>query len=211
MPVLYVVMGPNGSGKSKFGPIFTDGIKIHDFDKRRSEIASMFEALPRTEWPRQYQIYPSDYKETMVDDYAAAEFDTIVNKCLDNKFNFAFETPFSFWGEEFISKFKSAGYYINGVFFGLNSLEESISFVKLRTMRGGHNLSISSVTDNFHQCYINLCRRIEMFDKVDFVSTYPIGCQPFVFASYCNACFKYQQEMDLEPEWFNRIREKLFR
>lgn len=35
---LYIVIGPNGAGKSTFGELYTEGVRMYDPDKRKSQI-----------------------------------------------------------------------------------------------------------------------------------------------------------------------------
>lgn len=113
-PILYIVMGPNGAGKSTFGKLFVKETPIFDPDKRYMDIEKHWKSIPRARWPKEYLKYPEDYEERLFKEIRGDEFRYLIDASIKENKNFAFETPFSFWGHEYIEEFKNKGYYIKG-------------------------------------------------------------------------------------------------
>ena len=141
-PILHIVMGPNGAGKSTFGSLYTDGIPVYDPDKRGMEIRTYIKNLSKSQRKQLYPAYTNDMFEELFDeltaDYQWEEYDELRKHCIADSIDFALETPFADnFGLNQVLYFKAHGYHIHGIFFGLNTVAQSIANVSLRVKKKG--------------------------------------------------------------------------
>lgn len=121
-----------------------------------------------------------DLFEKLVDDYKSKEYEKCRNICIENNLNFALETPFADnFGLDEVLLFKKKGYSINGILFGLNTVEESIANVALRVQKKGHDLLLESISWNFKHSYLNVYNHINLFDQLHFVHAQSVAENPF--------------------------------
>ena len=141
-PILHIVMGPNGAGRSTFGSLYTDGIPVYDPDKRGMEIKTYIKNLSKSQRKQFYPAYTNDMFEELFDeltaDYQWEEYDELRKHCVADSIDFALETPFADnFGLNQVLYFKAHGYHIHGIFFGLNTVAQSIANVSLRVKKKG--------------------------------------------------------------------------
>lgn len=201
-------MGPNGAGKSTFGYLYTHGVQVYDPDKRKMEIETFFRSLSPSQLKAMYPSYTNDMfedrLEIIIDEYKNLEYLKLRNYCIDHSLDFALETPFADnFGLNEIQVFKSKGYLIKGILFGLNSVEESISNVALRVDKGGHDLYLKSIEWNFIHSYMNIYKSMDLFDDIIFLHSFSVSESPSLFAMYSNGAFSYVPMLDTRPFWFN--------
>ncbi|WP_304247859.1 hypothetical protein [Parabacteroides gordonii] len=201
-------MGPNGAGKSTFGRLYTKGISIYDPDKRRMEIEKFFCSMTSEQLKQMYPMYTADMLddlfEKLVDDYKSKEYAKCRDICIKNNLNFALETPFADnFGLDEVLLFKKKGYSINGILFGLNTVEESIANVALRVQKKGHDLLLESIRWNFKHSYLNVYNHINLFDQLHFVHAQSVAENPFLFASYSEGIINFSSSQPSVPLWFS--------
>ncbi len=91
-PKLLVIAGCNGSGKSSFSKAFTDGVLIpYDYDKIFKE--------------KYDSLIPTEYRDTMAHNIARKDLEERIQKAIDNRFDFCYETNFNstplYWPQKF--------------------------------------------------------------------------------------------------------------
>lgn len=96
---LYIVIGPNGAGKSTFGELYTEGVRMYDPDKRKSQIEHYLSRLGVNGIKKLYPLYSNDLIQDqfdeLVDDYKNREYIESRNQCVSQSLDFALETPFA--------------------------------------------------------------------------------------------------------------------
>ena len=152
-PEFIVIAGPNGAGKSRLCPFY---IRSTSFDGDKLAL-KLREEHP--EWP-----------EHWITGSVASELEKRKNEALTSKQDFAFETNFS--NEivvEMIKEFKKAGFKISLCYFGLNSEDESVSRVILRSQTGGHNVTDEVIRFNFNEGLKNAKQYLHLFENLTFI------------------------------------------
>lgn len=154
-PTLYLIMGPSGAGKSVYGHLFVPkDISILDADKEALKIQ-------RTQ---SCDIDTAYY-------LAGCLTEEKINNAIIEKKSIAVETPFANKvGKILLEKFSKINYQIKGVFFGLNSLEESIARINQRIMRGGNVVDPENAERNFYNSTRNIALYKDYFDEIMFLS-----------------------------------------
>lgn len=152
-PVLFIVAGPNGSGKSLFSKGLTESdIEVFDGDKHMAALIKK---------------YPETGSEALWSYINENIFEEHKREALKARLNYAFETNFSSADPmKTAREFKNAGYEIQLLFMGLNSLEESKERVAHRVRLGGHIVSEDSIRYNFEFGHKNLYHYVTEFDTV---------------------------------------------
>ena len=206
-PVFYIIMGPNGAGKSTFGFQYTNGVPVYDPDRRKIEIQNYLSNLNISQRQQYYPAYTSDMFEEMfdllVDDYQKEEYKELRQCCTNELADFALETPFADnFGLNEVRYFKTIGYAIHGIFFGLNTVEQSITNVSLRVQKQGHDLPLQSIRWNFTQCYINIQKYIELFDTIVFMDAQHPLASPSLDAKYQKNQLTIYND---RPEWLQQL------
>ncbi len=151
-PTLCVVAGPNGSGKT------TTTIQ-----------------LLNNEWAADsIYINPDNIAQETFGDWnspeavlkAAEEATCIRYKCLEQRYDFVFETVFSSPEKlEFLRKAKDAGYFIR--FFYVCTSDPAINVARItqRYMNGGHEVPISKIISRYYKSLINAEEAISFVDR----------------------------------------------
>ena len=146
MPELYIITGSNGAGKSTIGPSYLpqhiqDTCTVFDGDKlfiqKRSELWQNIKA------PKEVQ------KLALA--YTVQTFEEQVAHALLNRENYVYEGHFindSTWDTP--RNFKSQGYTVNLIFFGLKNPDTSQLRVVERAKEGGHWVDRSTIEHNFY-------------------------------------------------------------
>lgn len=207
-PILHIVMGPNGAGKSTFGSLYTDGIPVYDPDKRGMEIKTYMRSLSKSQRKQFYPAYTNDMFEELFDDLTAdyqwEEYDELRKHCIEDSIDFALETPFADnFGLNQVLYFKARGYHIHGIFFGLNTVAQSIANVSLRVKKKGHDLPLQSIGWNFIQCYVNLKKYMDLFDSILFMDVQNPLSNPILVAQYKDK--RFMTILPGEAEWLQRL------
>ena len=99
--------------------------------------------------------------------------------------------------------FKSKQYIIHGIFFGLNTVEQSITNVSIRVKKKGHDLPIQSIEWNFNQCYLNLNQHFDLFDSILFMDAQNPLTDPVLIAQYIQKRIIYIHAD--RPVWLDRF------
>ncbi len=150
---LFVVAGPNGSGKSLFSGVLTiTEYEVFDGDKYMTELTKK---------------YPETGSEALWSYINQEIFEEQKQRAIRERKNYAFETNFSSADPmKSVHEFRRAGYKIDLIFMGLNSLEESFQRVAYRVRNGGHLVSEASIRYNYEYGLKNLYKCYRDFDSV---------------------------------------------
>lgn len=206
---LYIVIGPNGAGKSTFGELYTEGVRMYDPDKRKSQIEHYLSRLGVNGIKKLYPLYSidliQDQFDELVDDYKNREYIESRNQCVSQSLDFALETPFADnFGLNEVLYFRENGYFVKGILFGLETVEESIANVNLRiNKKEGHDLYLKSIRWNFEHCYLNICNNIHLFDSLTFIHAFSVAEVPTPFACYSNGQMEFFMKNCNIPKWFS--------
>jgi|SRR5690606_8712422 len=165
MPKLFILTGSNGAGKSTVGPIyfpqeagmFFDGDKL--YLKKRSEL-----------WKIGLRVQKELAKQASA--FVEQTFNDLVSNATSQGDHFAYEGHFSndeSW--EVPLKFKTLGYEIHMVFFGVESPELSADRVLIRAKEGGHFVDSLTLRTNYYGNLRQLNRRFQLFDSLRIIDT----------------------------------------
>ncbi len=147
-PWLWLIAGPNGAGKSTYAPNLSSEV---DEIIRPDELAN--------------QISPGD------PDSAAMRAGRLAIKriedLLEQKRSFAIETTLSGrFHLEAARRAKSSGWNFGIVYIGLRSPAIAIARVRLRKLRGGHNVPRADVHRRYRRSLVNLAGIYEVADRL---------------------------------------------
>jgi predicted ABC-type ATPase len=153
MPNLIIIAGCNGAGKSTFATSFLqDGLTSFDYDRLLLEI---YNSMP-----------DSELRDEISKNEATKEFEKSVEKSLNNKSDFCYETNFDalplFWAK----KFRENGYQINLIFFCLSNQEIAKHRVRVRTEFKGHFVDNKTIDIKWKAGYKNLNMHFRFFDNL---------------------------------------------
>ncbi len=199
MPTLYLITGSNGAGKSTVGPDYLpqhiiENHVVFDGDKLYMGKVS--------------QLWPEQMKSLKEAKKIAAEFivDTLqalLDKALENKEDFVYEGHFpsyATWG--FPKSFKENGYNIQMLFLGLKDVSLSEMRVGLRAKKGGHNVPLYDIENNFYGNLQMLDEHYHLLDHLQIVDTSEFLPKPL--AAYKGAELVSSVLKKELPEWFTR-------
>ena len=183
-PVLYIVMGPSGAGKSYYGEEYVPKhIKIFDGDKEAFRI-HMEEGF---HLPGAY-----DRMNELLEKKA--------NIALMQERDFAIESPIG--APNAVKKFWNKGYNIMCVFFGLNSLDDSIFRIQQRIEGNGNLVTPGDAKQNFEKSFKNVVEMKSFFDEIKFVSGSNIERASLLEAIFYNDKFELFNE---NCEWAKKL------
>ena len=132
------------------------------------------------------------------------EYEELRQHSIEQHTDFALETPFADnFGLNEVMHFKSKQYIIHGIFFGLNTVEQSITNVSIRVKKKGHDLPIQSIEWNFNQCYLNLNQHFDLFDSILFMDAQNPLTDPVLIAQYIQKRIIYIHAD--RPVWLDRF------
>ncbi len=144
MPNLFIITGSNGAGKSTVGATyFPDDIgEIFDGDK-------LFLQRKTALWKSGLKVQKELNKQASA--FVEKTFNERIDSAIRHNFDFAYEGHFSrdeSWAVP--NKFKSLGYRLHLVFFGLSSPNISSNRVLIRAKEGGHSVDPLTLRENFY-------------------------------------------------------------
>ena len=115
-----------------------------------------------------------DWPARWVSGTVASELEKQKTRALAERTDFAFETNFSSnMVVDMVNEFKAAGYKITLCYFGLLSVDESISRVKLRSQIGGHDVTDEVIRFNFNEGLAKVKQNIHLFENLNFIDGIP--------------------------------------
>jgi len=136
MPKLFIITGSNGAGKSTYKqallPIEFSALEIFDGDIFYTQKSIEF-----------YKINKSTKESRkLAEDALEQEFLRLIERCISQKSDFAYEWHFTGSGAwQIPARFKQNGFEIHLIFCGLNSLIKSIQRVEMRVKKGGFHVT----------------------------------------------------------------------
>lgn len=186
MPRFYIVAGPNGAGKTTLGHAFLPpDVSIFNGDLVFAELCSQ---------------HPDIAPERLKGGVAVA-LERARDHALERRNDFGFETNFStLLVIDLIHLFRSHGYNIDLLYFGLPDLATSESRVNTRTRLGGHDIPKETIQLNLYEGIKLINENLGLFDKALFIST--TSTMPDIIARY-NLVGKKLAILDNDIEWFN--------
>lgn len=156
MPNLIIIAGCNGAGKSTFASSFLqEGLLSFDYDRLYLEI---YNSMP-----------DSELRDVIASNEAAKEFELAVEKSLQNKSDFCYETNFDTQPLIWAEKFKENDYQINLIFFCLANQDIAKHRVRVRTEFKGHFVDNKTIDIKWKAGYKNLNMHYRFFDNILFV------------------------------------------
>ncbi|HEU4497274.1 MAG TPA: zeta toxin family protein [Flavobacterium sp.] len=166
MPALIIITGSNGAGKSSIGPEYIpdklrdsifDGDKL--FMEKKSEI-----------WASGIRSHKECRNRAF--EMVVETFEKLVDDSIANNIDFVYEGHFTSEATWDIPKrFKSCGYKIHLIFFGLTNVVLSETRVIGRAHEGGHYVDPLTVQSNFYGNLKNLDKYYSLFDSVKIFDT----------------------------------------
>lgn len=156
MPNLIIIAGCNGAGKSTFASSFLpEGLTSFDYDRLYIE---NYNSLP-----------DSELRDEFAKNQTIKDFESSIDKALDNKLDFCYETNFDslplFWAQ----KFKEKGYVLNLIFFCIENQDIAKHRIQVRTEFKGHFVDDKTIDLKWKAGYKNLNLNFKFFDNILFV------------------------------------------
>jgi predicted ABC-type ATPase len=195
VPALYIITGSNGAGKSSIGPSYLpDNLKQDVFDgdklfmQKRSDL---------------YISGIRSHKECkkLAAEFVENYFDNLVESAINANVDFAYEGHFTNEATWSIpARFKSLGYSIHLLFFGLSDTTLSHIRVVARSNEGGHYVDPLTIRDNYFGNLEKLDKYFSMFDSVTLIDT--SGIEHIGLAVLENASCSFSVPLSDLPEWF---------
>jgi len=181
-PALLVVAGCNGSGKSSYSrSLAPPDFLPFDYDLHFLKFYS--------------SLRDSDIREAMAHNMAFHELEGQVNKAIDNRRNFCYETNFNstplFWPQ----RFKDKGYRLHLIYFCLDSIEEAKRRVNIRVQNGGHFVPESEIKQRYFDGFANLNTHFSYFDVVDVYDTSAYIEEPKFLLSIEDGAISHQHKL----------------
>lgn len=153
-PTLLIIAGCNGSGKSTFSKALSpDNFTPFDYD---FQFLKFYNSLS-----------DSDLREEIAHRMAFKELETQIEKAIENKSNFCYETNFNSTPLHWADLFKNNRCDIHLIFLCLNSIEEAKKRVAIRVENGGHFVPENEIERRYNDGYSNLNSFFDYFEYVD--------------------------------------------
>jgi predicted ABC-type ATPase len=153
-PILIVIAGCNGSGKSTFSKLLTP-VNFTPFDYD-FHFLKLYKSL-----------IDSDIKEDMAHSKAFNELEIQVNRAINTKSSFCYETNFNSTPLHWPEIFKKNGYDLYLIFLCLDSIDEAKKRVAIRVENGGHFVPENEIVKRYNEGYNNLNSFFNYFDYID--------------------------------------------
>ncbi|KAF2336326.1 zeta toxin family protein [Flavobacterium daemonense] len=153
-PVLLVIAGCNGAGKSTFSkPLSPENFTPFDYD---------------LEFLKNYNsLFDSEMREVMAHQMAFKELENQIEKAIETKSSFCYETNFNSTPLHWPELFKKNGYDLHLIFLCLDSIQEATKRVAIRVENGGHFVPNNEIQKRYYDGYSNLNSFYYYFDYVD--------------------------------------------
>lgn len=168
MPELHVITGSNGAGKSSVGSNYLpvqirNTCNVFDGDKL---------ALEKTKELFATKLHGYKEAKNMANEWVSDYFEDQVKTAIQKSAHFAYEGHFrEEYAWKMIERFKSNGYSIHFLFFGLVDVKRSQMRVMERALSGGHNVSHAEIDLNYYGNLIQLDHHVKMLDELTVVDT----------------------------------------
>lgn len=148
-PFLTMVAGPNGSGKTTLTKLLrARGVDFGEY------------------------INPDDIADDLVGSYdvrvtrAQAAADRRRDACIEAKVSFSFETVMSHPSKvEVLTRAKTAGFFVQLFFVGIDDPQTNIERVALRVAQGGHDVPRDRIVARWHRTMALLHRAVAICDR----------------------------------------------
>ncbi|WP_299291629.1 zeta toxin family protein [uncultured Mucilaginibacter sp.] len=197
MPNLYIITGSNGAGKSTVGPEYLPKV-IHSsypvFDGDLLYTKKLNELFPNI-------TRSAKYARRDALDYVIELFEQQTEAALAKGEDYAYEGHFTnneTWEKP--KQFKSSGYHIHLIFFGLNNPELSQFRVTERVTEGGHYVDPQTLRDNFYGNLQKLNIHHGLIDDLTIVDTSAINHK--VLFKTIDHQVAYHTSIEELPDWF---------
>lgn len=166
MPKLIIITGSNGAGKSSIGPNYIPNkLKNTIFDGDK-----LFVEKKREIWASGVKPHKECRKQAF--EIVVETFEKLVENSIKNNLDFVYEGHFTneaTW--DVPKKFKTAGYKIHLIFFGLTDTSLSETRVIGRAYEGGHYVDPMTIKFNYYGNLEKLDKYYSLFDSVRIFDT----------------------------------------
>lgn len=180
MSQFFFAVGPNGAGKSSLASaLVPDNTVIIDGDEIRRQSKSLYEADAKTK--------------------SLIEGAIILRRPIYYESNFLDPKE-----RDFYLTFREKKYKLNLIYYGLNSIEDSIQRVSKRTGLGGHTVPLTTIEMNFKHGIRNTIRNFNDFDSVIMVDN-PISSENATKIIYCSEQKKEVLRSSHLPGWAEHL------
>ena len=157
-PKLIVIAGCNGSGKSSFSKaIVKNQIIPFDYD----QVFSL----------KYKSLMDFDLRSKMAHNLAFEELEKQIQKSLNIKTDFCYETNFNSDPMHWPLYFKQHGYSIELIYFCLDSIETAKNRVRIRVENGGHFVPDKEIEKRYRSGFENLNKYWHEFDQLHLFET----------------------------------------
>ena len=204
MPVLYLITGSNGAGKSTVGPHYLpENIRCNyiPFDGDKLYTAKLKEL-----WPEKISALKESKKLAAA--YVVDTLQSLLEDTLLRKDNFVYEGHFpSYATWDFPKRFKENGYLIQMFFLGLDNIGLSEMRVGIRSKKGGHNVPIWDIENNFYGNLEMLNEHYQILDYLQIIDTSQFIPKPLATLKGTKVISSIPYQF--LPKWFTHYLPKL--
>jgi predicted ABC-type ATPase len=197
MPDLYVITGSNGAGKSSFGSIYLPQALHNDtiFDGDK-----LFMQKRRELYPTQTPSHKEAGRIAL--EWLHEYFEEKVAAAIKENNTFIYEGHLPEDGNWVTpERFKTAGYRIHFIFFGLTDTALSATRVFERAVMGGHNVPPYEIERNFFGNLYQLNKRYAILDSLQIIDTSE-STNPKLLAIFLNGVVNFSIPHQQMPDWF---------
>lgn len=181
-PTLLVIAGCNGAGKSSFSKaLVPEKATAYDYDK---VYLAKYNAL-----------IDFELRDVMAHNLSRKDFEDEVEKAIDMRKSFCYETNFHstplYWPE----KFKQNDYRLELAFFCLDSTDNAKERVQIRVENGGHIVPGYEIESRFKLGYKHLNKYWKFFDSIHLFNTSTYNQAPEHILTLANKSLVKSQEL----------------
>ena len=200
MHTLYLITGSNGEGKSTVGPDYLPEVirsqhVVFDGDKLYTGKVSGL-------WPQQKKSLKDAKK--IAAKFIVENLETLLDKANENQEDFIYEGHFpSYATWDFPKQFKQNGYISHMLFLALEDVNLSEMRVRLRAKKGGHNVPLYDIENNFYGNLEMLNEHYYLLDFLQIVDTSNFLPRPLATFKGTKLISSVQKK-EL-PEWFAKL------